>query len=247
MVAEVVRDERSVAVYAESADVLVGLGVPDDQGRVVPAETLRSVLDARTPQPIAALVEGPAWTLDDILGGGAHGTGLSDVGARRPAALTRRYRRVVLAVGLQDPGNVGTLIRSARAFGASGVLLASDGAAGAVDVSNPKVVRSSSGHVLRVPSLSGRVEVLLDAITARGVTLLAATGSGRSLWHTNLRRSIAVVVGSEGGGLPAAVVGRCDEQVTIPMDPAVESLNVGVAASIFLAEADRQLASSEQA
>ena len=173
-----------------------------------------------------------------------HPSGVVAIGRARPAdlrvvmsAVTASPLVVVLA-GLQDPGNVGAIIRTAAAFGASGVV-AIEGSA------NPfgwKALRGSMGGTFRIPvAARGTVPEVIGAAREKGVRLIAAVPrNGTPLPSVDLRVPTAIVLGGEGGGVSAATLSSVDETVTIPMDAPVESLNVAVAAAVILYEAMRQ-------
>src|ERR1700683_1014067 len=148
---------------------------------------------------------------------------------------------VVVLAGLQDPGNLGTILRSAEAFGSAGVVLGE----GTVSPFNSKVIRASAGSIFRLPVILTKAAGGLDEISAKlraqSVRLLATSShKGTPLDQANLRGPVAVFVGSEGSGLPRALMGQADALVAIPHMPQVESLNAGVAGSIVLYEAARQ-------
>jgi TrmH family RNA methyltransferase len=145
---------------------------------------------------------------------------------------------VVVAVDLQDPGNAGTLLRTAEAAGASAVVFAG----GSVDVFHPKVVRASAGSLFHVQVVSGGGSVeVLEQLAARGMRRLGTVASGgTSLDEVDLTVPVALVLGNEGRGLPDEVGAVLDEQVTIPMAGRSESLNVGIAGAVLCFEAARQ-------
>jgi TrmH family RNA methyltransferase len=147
---------------------------------------------------------------------------------------------VVVSVDVQDPGNLGTVVRSAEAAGATAVVVGR-GEQG-VDPWNPKVVRGSAGAVLGLPVVvADDPAAAVGALRARGFRAVGADGSASTVYtDTDLTGSIALVIGSEAHGLPAAVVAGLDVVVAIPMAGATESLNAGVAASILMFEAARQ-------
>ncbi len=184
-------------------------------------DVFASAVETRSPQGVAALVTPPVWAIDDML--------------RAASPL------LLVAAGVQDPGNLGTLVRSAEAFGATGVLLTP----GTVSVWNGKSMRASAGSVFRVPVVRCDVADLRD-LRARGVALLATVGSGSGVWpireigEADLARPVGVLVGNEGAGLAEEWLRMADECITIPCPGPVESLNVAVAGSIVLFEASRQ-------
>jgi RNA methyltransferase, TrmH family len=143
--------------------------------------------------------------------------------------------------GLQDPGNLGTILRSSEAFGSAGVVLGE----GTVSPFNSKVIRASAGSVFRLPVVAAKTAGGLEAISAKlraeSVRSIATSShKGTPLDQANLTGPLAVFVGSEGSGLARAALAQADELVAIPHTPQVESLNAGVAGSIFLYEAARQ-------
>jgi TrmH family RNA methyltransferase len=172
--------------------------------------------DLVTPQGIVGLARQPATTLD---------------------AVVERDLLVVLA-GVSDPGNAGTLLRSAEATGAGAVLFC----AGSVDPFSPKCVRASAGSIFHVPVVStgGPAEVL-ERIGAAGARRLATSAHrGDPYDEVDLTGATALVLGSEAHGLPAGLDHLLDGSVQIPMAGRTESLNVAIAGSVLLFEAARQ-------
>ena len=145
---------------------------------------------------------------------------------------------MVVLVEVQDPGNVGTIVRSAEAFGATG-LAATRGTANPF---SPKALRASAGSALRLPVLAGAsAPVLLTQLRASGVRIFAASSErGAAPHESNLRAAAALLIGNEGGGLPPEVERSADARIRIPVAAPVESLNAAVAASVLLYEAARQ-------
>jgi TrmH family RNA methyltransferase len=190
----------------------------------VPAGSLARVAATVTPQPVAAIAAIPAPGPDPAAGRGPGGS------AGAPLSL--------VLVGVGDPGNAGTLLRSADAVGASDVAFCD----GSVDPYNPKCVRASAGSLFRVPVVrsAGAGEVL-DRLGAGGVRRIGAVArGGRPYDESDLAGPVAVVLGSEAHGLAPAVLARLDEQVTIPMRGPMESLNVAMAGTVVCFEAFRQ-------
>lgn len=180
-----------------------------------------SVADTRTPQGIAALVERREASIDDLL--------------RGPAPL------VAVLLEVQDPGNVGTIIRTAEAFGGTGVAAM----AGTASPWTAKAIRASAGSVLRVPLLTGAAPtILLAQLRVSGVRICAAVTSGGDLLDkVNLKGPLAFLVGNEGAGLCAELVESADMQVRIPIARPVDSLNAAIAAALLFYEAARQRSS----
>jgi len=188
----------------------------------VPANVLSAVLATETPQAIAALVVPPVWTWEHIL-----------ESRRRSAPL------VLVLAGLQDPGNLGTILRCAEAFGASGII----SLPGTVSEWNPKAVRASAGSVFRLPVLAAEPEDAIPRLHKHEIALWTTLSQRATpASEVNLARPIALIVGNEGSGVPAALAARADGFLTIPCPGPVESLNAAVAAGILLYEASRQRA-----
>lgn len=190
------------------------------------AQTVRVSVDVfnhacatETPQGVAALVQAPQWTLEGLL--------------RTDELL------LLIIAGLQDPGNLGTIIRSTEAFGATGMLLTP----GTVHPWNQKVLRASAGSSFRLPVVLLESERLLERLRVKGVTFYATAPDGdATIQDTNLRSPVALVIGNEGAGISQAVLRICSETIRIPCSAPVESLNAAVAASVLLYEISRQSA-----
>ena len=145
---------------------------------------------------------------------------------------------VVVCADLRDPGNAGTVIRSAEASGAAAVICCD----GTVDVYNPKTVRASAGSVFHVPIVTGGSAVeVLDELARWDVRRLATAARGGASYDAcNLQERVAFVLGNEAHGLPASLDDHIDDVVTIPMPGRAESLNVGMAAAVLCFESARQ-------
>jgi TrmH family RNA methyltransferase len=206
-------EEGGEALLAE-----LGLSAETEQ-ILTPRAVLEPALVTESPQPVAALVEPPQWQWSHVLAG--------------PAPL------VVVLAGVQDPGNLGTILRSAEAFGAQGVI----SLPGTVSAWNPKAVRASAGSVLRVPLVSAEPTEALEKLRQAGVaTLATAVRNAHPATATDLRRAVALIIGNEGNGVPESLAAQADAAITIPCPGPVESLNAAVAASVLLYEAARQRA-----
>jgi len=164
-------------------------------------------------------------------------TGLVAVTAIRPRSLAALFADeglVLVLADLNDPGNAGTLLRSAEAFGANGVVFGSLG----VDPYHPKVVRGAMGAIFRVPFAEADPAALGEAAAAAGATVLGLATAGAPLCASVLPRRCALIVGHERRGLgPWEAI--CAQTLTIPMKAPTESLNAGVAGSIALYEASK--------
>jgi TrmH family RNA methyltransferase len=185
---------------------------------VLPDKLFSSVVPSESPQGVAALVRLKPHSLEDVVGREAPG--------------------ILLAIlGLQDPGNLGTILRSAEAFEAKGVLLGDK----TVSPTNIKVIRGSAGSVFRVPWAHAKSGEIVRMLKESGIRLLATSShKGTPLQEFDFGVPLAVFIGNEGAGLPRDVMALMDDVVAIPHSSRVESLNAGVAASIVLHEAARQ-------
>jgi TrmH family RNA methyltransferase len=144
---------------------------------------------------------------------------------------------IVIAAGIQDPGNLGTIIRSAEAFGATGLVAIE----GTVNPFNPKVIRGSAGSVFRLPLLKSSSASALQAMRDKGLRILA-TSSHKSipLNEADLTGPLAILIGNEGSGVPRELLSQATQNIGIPHSQKVESLNAGIAASVVLYECARQ-------
>ena len=144
---------------------------------------------------------------------------------------------LLVIAGVQDPGNLGTILRSAEAFGAQGVLIGE----GTVSAYNSKTVRASAGSAFRLMTVRVQTSGALGQIRARGFRLLATSShKGESLAMADLAGKVAIFIGNEGAGLDKKLLAQMDGLIMIPHSERVESLNAGIAGSIILYEATRQ-------
>ena len=181
------------------------------------SDIFQSCVDTQTPQGIAALLVPRLSSLDEMLTPGL---------ARAPLIL--------IAVGLQDPGNLGTLLRSAEAFGATGLLTTP----GTVSPWNQKALRASAGSIFRMPIAAATPEAI-ERLQQAGVQLVAtlkenATDANSPALAPVLRGPLALLIGNEGAGLSEDWIRLSDHRITIPYPGPVESLNAAVAGSILL-------------
>ncbi len=190
---------------------------------VLPPELFASVVQTEAPQPIAALLPVP--------------TGALHLSLDRPSPL------LLVLAGIQDPGNVGTLLRSAEAFGATGAVLLP----GTASPWNSKCLRASAGSALRLPLLAMRSAAdAAELLRKHNIRSIAAVPSDAPALDTlPLLEPAAFWIGSEGAGLSSAELAVCESRVRIPMPGCVESLNAAVAGSLLLYEASRQRAASD--
>jgi len=202
-------DEQAADRHTDliQAALLAGLSL-----REVSHEVLAAMCDTQAPQGVIAVCRPVDVELDTVLD-------------RAPGLL-------VVLTNVRDPGNAGTVIRSADAAGAGAVLVSDS----SVDIYNPKVVRSTAGSLFHLPIVTGiPVPELLDRVRAAGLALLAADGSGPTLLgDMDLRGPHAWVMGNEAWGLEPDVLDACDAVVRVPIYGRAESLNLAMAATLFL-------------
>ncbi len=206
---EATSDDRAGAVIEQA----LGAGVRVHQ--LAPG-VMERVADTVTPQPLVAVI-----AFVDV-----------DLDALAAASL------LVVCADVRDPGNAGTVLRSAEAAGADGVICCG----GSVDVYNPKTVRASAGALFHVPIVAGGdVAEVLERLGDWGMHRLAATTHhGLDYTEADLTTAVALVLGNEATGLPGGLERWIDEPVSIPMSGRAESLNVGMAAAVLCFEAARQ-------
>jgi TrmH family RNA methyltransferase len=211
---------HTVFVRAGNEALLQRLDIGQADVLVLPPDVFSSATLTEQPQGIAALAEAPVFTLQ---------------------AMLRGNPLLVVAAGLQDPGNLGTLVRSAEAFGATGMILLP----GTVSLWNGKTLRASSGSAFRLPVVSLPAEQAFPALRETGIRLHAAVARNGAN-SADLRSPSALLIGNEGSGLPEAWVAQADARITLSYPGAVESLNAAVAGSVLLYEAMRQRQSRVQ-
>ena len=188
------------------------------RGALVPEQIMHAICDTESPQGIVALAAQPRAELDDVFTGDAP--------------------LVVVVDGLQDPGNLGAIIRAAEAGGAAGVVTTP----GTVEPFSPKALRASMGSAFRLPVVRRAVvEAVVAAARENGCTVLAALTHGEVRYtDADWRRPTVVLIGNEGAGLSPDALALADETVAIPIASAVESLNAAMAATVLVFEAARQ-------
>jgi RNA methyltransferase, TrmH family len=193
---------------------------PDTEILLMPRELLDSALATEAPQPVAALIELPDWTWAHVL-----------TPSRNAVPL------IPVLAGIQDPGNLGTIMRSAEAFGADGVIALP----GTVSGWNPKAIRASAGSIFRLPLVTSSVSECFTNLREGGVRILSTTiRAAEPVDLVDLTSAVAIIFGNEGNGVSESIAAHADEPVTISCPGAVESLNAAVAASVALYEASRQ-------
>jgi TrmH family RNA methyltransferase len=195
--------------------VLAQRGVMVEQ---VSEPELEKLADTEHPQGVLAVIEPPPWRIDDI-------------------KLAKGAVMVVLD-GVQDPGNVGTILRTAHGLGAAGVVTLP----GTAELGNSKVIRGSMGALFRLPSVVSPVQEFLGWARRSGVELWTSASDGEPVNRIGQNRDlppVGLVLGNEGAGVSSALASATHRRVAIPLAPGVESLNVAVAAGILLYQVSR--------
>lgn len=198
------------------------VGVPVSE---VAVGALSKVLDVVTPNGMVAVAQMGEAVLDDVLD-----------------AAVRRNGPVLVLVDVADPGNVGTMIRTAEAAGCLGVVIAGETA----DPYAPKVVRASAGSLFRLPvCVIGDIDWMLSRAREHPIDVVGTVlGDGVAPEDLVLDAGFVLLMGNEAHGLSGDVMDVCDRVLSIPMEGSVESLNVAMAATVVLFEAARQRRSS---
>ena len=176
------------------------------------------VSDTKTPQGILCIVKQKKTKLEEIF-------------AQNPAHL-------MILDNLQDPGNLGTIVRTAEGAGVSGIILSKD----CVDIYNPKTIRSTMGSIYRMPFLYVEdLENTIDEVKKQGIKVYAAHLQGKNNYdEENYKTGCAFLIGNEGNGLRDEIAEKADIWVKIQMHGQVESLNAAIASSILMFEVCRQ-------
>lgn len=198
-------------------------GILEERLKKLPFEVLKNevfshVADTKTPQGVLCVMQQKHYRLEQLLEGEA------------PLLLVLE--------NLQDPGNLGTILRTAEGAGVSGVLLSR----GCVDIYNPKTIRSTMGSIYRVPFLyTDHLAEDLERLREEGVKTYAAHLKGEAYYdRVSYKGPAAFLIGNEGNGLSDEIAGKAEQYIRIPMEGRLESLNAAVAASILMYEAFRQ-------
>jgi TrmH family RNA methyltransferase len=198
--------------------------------------------DTEHPQGVAALVAPRTFTFEELLRSPSN-SGRSDSGEECGSAL------ILVLVGVQDPGNVGTIIRTAAAFGASAAITAASGQSGTASPFNPKALRASAGAALHLPVLAGQTATAaVEQLRGAGIHVMASSSREPAdfdqplltPWQVNWCQPVALLIGNEGQGLPEEIERSAHARIRIPMSSSVESLNAAAAAAVLFYEAARQ-------
>jgi len=225
------RHRARLAPYLDRPEVAIPILQTTDR-------LFEGIADTEHPQGVAALVTPRSFTFDDISRASANGA----------------VPLIVVLAGVQDPGNVGTIIRTAAAFGATAAAAVPSGQSGTASPFAPKSLRASAGAALHLPLLTGvSLAILLAQFRATGIQSLASSSrepepaeNDQPLltpWQVDWCQPVALLIGNEGAGLPEEIERSADARIRIPMSSSVESLNAGAAAAVLFYEAARQRSS----
>ncbi len=183
---------------------------------VVAPNVLKEAADTKTPQGVIALVKMPNYSIK--------------------AFLQKEDPCFIVLENLQDPGNLGTIIRTSEGAGMSGVLMSED----TVDIYNPKVVRSTMGSIFRVPFYIAPMEEIFTFLEENSITSYGAHLNGNNFYQEDYTKPCAFFIGNEGNGLTEETTERVNKKIKIPMHGQVESLNAAIAGTVLMYEAMRQ-------
>lgn len=185
---------------------------------LVDDKIFKEISDTVTPQGVLAIVRQKQWKLDEILG-------ISS----QPCLL--------ILENIQDPGNLGTMIRTGEGAGVTGVIMSRD----TVDIYNPKVIRSTMGSIYRVPFFYAEdLKEVMKELNEHKIHSYAARLDGENVYQSNLKESCAFMIGNEGNGLSDDLSAMAERYIRIPMCGQVESLNAAIAATVLMYETMRQ-------
>lgn len=193
--------------------------VKDKKYQIVSDQVFKKISDTVTPQGIVAVVKQKSYSIDYII-----------------EKRNKEKSCIVVLDRLQDPGNMGTIVRTGEAAGISGIIMSKDSA----DIYNPKVIRSTMGSIFRVPfSIVDDLAAAVDTLKDNGITTYAAHLKGELYNSGSLTKDCALLIGNEARGLSAEISAKADKLIKIPMHGKVESLNAAVATAILMYEAAR--------
>ena len=201
--------------------VLDELGEPDLPYYLVDEAVFAKISDTQTPQGVLTVLARPEYMLDDIIGGN-----------------NGKAQLLLILENIQDPGNLGTILRVGEAAGVTGVVMSK----GTVDIFNPKVVRSTMGSIFRMPfAVTDDLNDTVRKIKNAGVTTYAAHLQGSEVYTDyDYTKPTAFMIGNEGNGLSEEITALADKRLLIPMEGSIESLNAGIATAVLIYEAHRQ-------
>ena len=185
---------------------------------VVADSVFKSVSDTQTPQGIMAIVQMPEYEMSQLLQG--------------------EKTHLLILESIQDPGNLGTMVRTGEGAGITGVIMNKT----TVDLFNPKTIRSTMGSIYRVPFMvTDNLADTMDVLKQQGVSLYAAHLKGQHMYdEEDYTKACGFLIGNEGNGLSDEIADLADTYIKIPMEGQVESLNAAISATLLMYEANRQ-------
>lgn len=225
--------------------VNMGFNTADENLLVVKDYIYDGISQTKSPQGLMAVVKCMDYTMKDFLAVHAATEAQEDVGICDKVGVQRNMTArgiteppvYLVLESIQDPGNLGTIIRSSEAAGVAGILIGGM----SCDPYSPKVVRSTMGAIFRVPFvISENLLEDIDMLKKNGVSIYGAHLDGAPLYEENLNKPVAFLIGNEGNGLTDGVVATADNLIKIPMQGQVESLNAAISATLLAYEAYRQ-------
>ncbi len=194
---------------------------------IVSTDLFGKISDTVTPQGILTVMKRREYGLEDLLNAGGEDAGK---GEKKPLLM--------ILENLQDPGNLGTILRVSEAAGVTGIIMNR----GCVDIYNPKVVRSTMGSIFRMPfMITDDLAETVDRLAGAGIETYAAHLQGSEVYTDyDYTGPCAFFIGNEGNGLSEEITAKADHRLFIPMEGSIESLNAGIAAAVLSYEAHRQ-------
>ena len=184
---------------------------------VIEDRVFEKISDTKTPQGVLSVIKQPFYSLDDMI---------------------KEGKLYVILEDIQDPGNLGTIIRTAEGAGVSGVIMSK----GCVDIFNPKTIRSTMGSVYRVPFVyTDDLKETITKVKEKKIEVFAAHLKGKKNYDDIIYRRAAFLIGNEGNGLSEETAALADTYIRIPMEGQVESLNAAVATAVLMYEFARQM------
>lgn len=189
----------------------------EKEPELVSSQIMKEISDTMTPQGILVLVKIQEWNVEEILD------------KDRPLLLVLE--------NIQDPGNLGTILRTGEGAGISGLIMSRE----TVDIYNPKVIRSTMGSIFRVPFVYvEQMSEFLELLRKKQITTYAAHLEGTNYTKEDFQKGCAFFIGNEGNGLSDKMTEQADKKIKIPMNGKVESLNAAMASGLLMYEARRQ-------
>ncbi len=207
--------------YEKNQELFQGLSY-----ELVADHIMESVSDTKTPQGVVSIVKRKHYSVEDVCGNSPY---MSAIGVENPLVMALE--------NIQDPGNLGTILRTAEGAGVTGILMSRD----TVDIYNPKVVRSTMGSIFRIPfCYVENLTTCIAELNEKGYSTYSAHLQGKTFYDYDYRDSTIFCIGNEGNGLTEELSDTTKSKIKIPMMGQVESLNAATASTVLMYEAMRQ-------